>query len=66
MGDILNDENKFEKLFNVEKHDKTAKIEPKLQKRLLELVKKNLLTQEIYDRRFGFAASTDVWSTQNS
>eukprot|EP00794_Sanderia_malayensis_P010538 gene10538-11650_t len=50
MGDILNDNSKFEKLGDVEKFDKTARLERKLQKRLHELVNKKQLTQCVYDR----------------
>ncbi len=46
MGDIINDG----KSGNVGQYDKTAKVEQNSKKRLLELVKKNLLTKEIYDR----------------
>ncbi len=47
---MLNEENTFEKLGNVEQHKKTAKIVQKLKNWLLELVKKKLLTPENNDR----------------
>eukprot|EP00794_Sanderia_malayensis_P010354 gene10355-11432_t len=47
MGDILNDNSK---IGDVEKFDKTARLERKLQKRLHELVNKKQLTQCVYDR----------------
>ena len=50
MGDVLNDNSKFEKLGDVEQFDKTARLEQKLQKRLLELVNKKQLARGIYDR----------------
>ena len=48
MENILLNKEKFEKL--VETQDKTAKLEGKLQKRLLELVNSKVLTNEVYDR----------------
>ena len=50
MENILLDKEKFEKLGDVETQDKTAKLERKLQKRLLELVNSKVLTNEVYDR----------------
>ena len=50
MGKILLDKEKFEKLDDVETQDKAAKLERKLQKRLLELVNSKVLTNEVYDR----------------
>ena len=50
MENILLDKEKFEKLGDVETQDKTAKLEQKLQKRLLELVNSKVLTNEVYDR----------------
>ena len=50
MEVILHDKEKFAKLGDVETHDKTAKLERKLQKRLLELVNSKMLATEIYDR----------------
>ena len=40
---ILDDLSKFEKLGPTSSNDNTANIEPKLQKRLLELFKENFL-----------------------
>ena len=50
MENILLDKEKFEKLGDVETQDKTAKLERKLQKRLLELVNSKVLTNKVYDR----------------
>ena len=50
MEVILHDKEKFAKFGDVEIHDKTAKLERKLQKRLLELVNSKMLATEIYDR----------------
>ena len=50
MENILIDKEKFEKLGDVETQDKTAKLERKLQKRLLELVNSKVLTNQVYER----------------
>ena len=50
MENILLDKEKFEKPGDVETQDKTAKLERKLQKRLLELFNSKVLTNEVYDR----------------
>ena len=50
MENILLDKENFEKLDDVETQDKAAKLEGKLQKRLLELVNSKVLTNEVYDR----------------
>ena len=50
MEAILHDKEKFAKLGDVETQDKTAKLERKIQKRLLELVNSKVLATEIYDR----------------
>ena len=50
MEVILHDKAKFVRLGDVETQDKTAKLERKLQKRLLELVNPQVLATEIYDR----------------
>ena len=49
MENILLNKEKFEKLGDIKTHDKTAKLERKLQKRLLELVNSKVLTNEVYD-----------------
>ena len=50
MEAILHDKEKFAKFGDVETQDKTAKLERKIQKRLLELVNSKVLATEIYDR----------------
>ena len=50
MEAILQNKEKFAKLGDVETQDKTAKLERKIQKRLLELVNSKVLATEIYDR----------------
>ena len=50
MKAFLHDKEKFAKLGDVETRGKTAKLEPKIKKRLLELVNSKVLATEIYDR----------------
>ena len=50
MEVILLDKEKFAKLGDVKTQDKTAKLEWKLQKPLVELVNSKVFATEIYDR----------------
>ena len=49
MNDILYDQLKFKRLGPVSSNDNTASIESRLQKRLLDLVKADLMPKWIYD-----------------
>ena len=49
MGMILNDTTKFLNLGPVDSNDNTAKIESRIQRRLLRLKKDNLISQNVYD-----------------
>ena len=49
MNDILNDQSKFKRLGTVSSNDNTASIVSRLQKRLLDLVKADLMPKWIYD-----------------
>ena len=49
MGMILNDTTKFLNLGPVDSNDNTAKIESRIQRRLLRLKKDNLISQDVYD-----------------
>ena len=49
MGMILNDTTKFLNLGPVDSNDDTAKIESRIQRRLLQLKKDNLISQNVYD-----------------
>ena len=49
MNEILDDQSKFIRLGSVFTNDNTASIESRLQKRLLDLVKANLIPKWIYD-----------------
>ena len=49
MNKILDDLSKFKRLGPVSSNDNTASIESRLQKRLLDLVKANLMPKWIYD-----------------
>lgn len=50
MERILNVSTKFITLGPVTDHDDTAKIEKRIQRRLLELKKNNTLTSSVYER----------------
>ena len=50
MGCVLDDITKFLKMGGVHLHDNTDKNEQKLQKRLLDLVRQNILAHDAYDR----------------
>ena len=49
MNEILDDQSKFKRLGPVSSNDNTASIESRLQKRLLDLVKADLMPKWIYD-----------------
>ena len=49
MYEILDDQSKFKKFGPVSSDDNTASIESRLQKRLLDLVKADLMPKWIYD-----------------
>ena len=49
MNKILDDQSKFRRLRPVSSNDNTASIESRLQKRLLDLVKADLMPKWIYD-----------------
>ena len=47
MGCILDDKTKFLNMGGVDLHDNTAKIEQKLQKRLIDLVHQNIRARDV-------------------
>ena len=49
MNEILDDQSKFKRLGPVSSNDNTANIESRLQKRLLDLVKADVMPKWIYD-----------------
>ena len=49
MNEILDDQSKFKRLRSVSSNDNTASVELHLQKRLLDLVKADLMPKWIYD-----------------
>ena len=62
---ILNDTTKFLNLGPVDSNNNNAKIELRIQRRLLRLKKDNLISQNVYDAIW-FSATTHVRSTKNS